>query len=380
MLADVFLPPHATDEDIMRLALTCARDAAKAGEVPVGAVLVRRQPNHIEVLATSHNQPITTHDPSAHAEMLALRQAAGRLGNYRLDGCELFVTLEPCAMCAQAALHARVARVVYGATEPKTGAAGSVVDLFGDARLNHQTQVSGGVLQEEGAALLQAFFAQRRQAQRANNPHPLRDDALRTPDERFANLPGYPWAPHYLSDLPGLAGLRLHHLDEGPQEAPITWLCLHGSPGWSHVYRHMIPTFLAADHRVVAPDLIGFGKSDKPKKEGAHSLHWHLQVLLELVERLSLQRVVLVFPQGDTLGVALLHAAPERFLGQWAVARSDADDNAAAKAPFPDQGHRAGPRAFSRLLATAENTPSSQGAAPAPDEASARAALAHFSS
>ena len=364
----------------MRLALARARDAATAGEVPVGAVLVRRRADHIEVLGAAHNQPITTHDPSAHAEMLALRQAAGRLGNYRLDGCELFVTLEPCAMCAQAALHARVARVVYGATEPKTGAAGSVVDLFGDARLNHQTQVSGGVLQEEGAALLQAFFTQRRQAQRANNPHPLRDDALRTPDERFANLPGYPWAPHYLSDLPSLAGLRLHHLDEGPQEAPITWLCLHGSPGWSHVYRHMFPTFLAAGHRVVSPDLIGFGKSDKPKKERAHSLHWHLQVLLELVERLRLQRVVLVFAQGDTLGAALVHAAPERLLGQWAVARPGADDKAANEAPFPDTGHRAGPRAFSRWLAAAENTPSSQGAAPAPDEASARAALAHFSS
>ncbi|MDP3521529.1 MAG: tRNA adenosine(34) deaminase TadA [Hydrogenophaga sp.] len=377
MPADTFLPPHTTDEDIMRLALARARDAAKAGEVPVGAVLVRRQADHIEVLGAAHNQPITTHDPSAHAEMLALRQAASRLGNYRLDGCELFVTLEPCAMCAQAALHARVARVVYGATEPKTGAAGSVVDLFSEPRLNHQTQVSGGVLQEEGAALLQTFFAERRQAQRASQPHPLRDDALRTPDERFANLPGCPWAPHYLSDLPSLAGLRLHHLDEGPQEAPITWLCLHGSLDWSYSYRNMIPVFLAAGHRVVAPDLIGFGKSDKPKKEGVHTFHWHQQVLLELLERLNLRRVVLVFAQGDALGAALVDAAPERFLGQWLVARSGAANPAAEEAPFPDRGHRAGPRAFSSWVEA--DTPQNHGTTPAPDEACARAALAHFS-
>ena len=145
MPADRLLPPDTSDEDLMRLALARARDAADAGEVPVGAVLVRRHGQHIELLGAAHNQPIASHDPSAHAEMLALRQAAARLGNYRLDGCELFVTLEPCAMCAQAALHARVARVVFGAAEPKTGAAGSVVDLFGDSRLNHQTQVRAGV-------------------------------------------------------------------------------------------------------------------------------------------------------------------------------------------------------------------------------------------
>jgi tRNA(adenine34) deaminase len=378
MPADELLPPHATDEDIMRLALARARDAATAGEVPVGAVLVRRQADRIEVLGAAHNQPITTHDPSAHAEMLALRQAASRLGNYRLDGCELFVTLEPCAMCAQAALHARVARVVYGAAEPKTGAAGSVVDLFSNTRLNHQTQVHAGVLQAEGAALLVAFFAERRQAQRANNPHPLRDDALRTSDERFVGLPGYPWAPHYLSDLPSLAGLRLHHLDEGPQDAAITWLCLHGSPAWSHAYRAMIPVFLAAGHRVVAPDLIGFGKSDKPKKEGIHTRHWHLQVLLELMERLSLKRVVLVLPQGDVLAAALADAAPERFLGQWTVARPGSHDHAADAAPFPDRGHRAAPRAFS--VWPDADTPRHDGIAPTPDEACARAALAHFSS
>ena len=101
--------------------------------------------------------------------------------------------------------------------------------------------------------------------------HPLRDDALRTPDSAFARLPGYPWEPHYLSDLPALAGLRLHYLDEGPQDARLTFLCLHGNPAWSYLYRKMVPTFVAAGHRVVAPDLIGFGKSDKPKKDAAHT-------------------------------------------------------------------------------------------------------------
>ena len=124
----------------MRLALAEARAAADAGEVPVGAVVVKDG----RVIATGRNAPIAAHDPTAHAEIVALRAAAEALSNYRLDGCQLFVTLEPCAMCAGAMLHARLARVVYGAAEPKTGAAGSVLDLFALAPLNHQTQVQGG--------------------------------------------------------------------------------------------------------------------------------------------------------------------------------------------------------------------------------------------
>ena len=164
----------------MRLALAEARAAADAGEVPVGAVVVKDG----RVIATGRNAPIAAHDPTAHAEIVALRAAAEALSNYRLDGCQLFVTLEPCAMCAGAMLHARLDRVVYGAADPKTGAAGSVVNLFADARLNHGTQVEGGVLAGEGAALLQDFFKPRR-----INPSPLRDDALRTPAARFADLP-----------------------------------------------------------------------------------------------------------------------------------------------------------------------------------------------
>ena len=146
------------DDHWMRQALRQAEEAGLRGEVPVGAVLVREG----EVVAAGFNQPIALHDPSAHAEMLALRAAGQRLQNYRLPGLELFVTLEPCAMCAMALLHARVSRVVFGASDPKTGAAGSVLNLFAQPQLNHHTAVTGGVLANESAALLQAFFRQRR--------------------------------------------------------------------------------------------------------------------------------------------------------------------------------------------------------------------------
>ncbi len=154
-----------SDSDFMQLALALARAAAAAGEVPVGAVVVRAG----QVVATGSNAPIALSDPSAHAEILALRCAALVLGNYRLVDCELFVTLEPCAMCVGAMLQARLKRVVFGASDPKTGVAGSVLDLFAIAKLNHQTAVQGGVLADESAVLLQEFFKHRRRsAQRAN--------------------------------------------------------------------------------------------------------------------------------------------------------------------------------------------------------------------
>ena len=146
----------------MQLALEQARRAWARGEVPVGAVVVRDG----EVIATGYNQPIGSHDPSAHAEIVALRAAAAKLGNYRLPGCELYVTLEPCAMCSGAMMHARLARVVYAAPDPKTGACGSVLDLFGEARLNHHTDVVGGVLAHEASSMLKDFFAERRAAAR----------------------------------------------------------------------------------------------------------------------------------------------------------------------------------------------------------------------
>ncbi len=367
-------PP--SDESLMRLALEQARRAQDAGEVPVGAVVVKEG----RVIATGRNAPIGDHDPTAHAEIAALREAARALGNYRLDGCTLYVTLEPCAMCSGAMLHARLARVVYGAPDPRTGAAGSVIDLFARPELNHQTTVQGGVLAQECGDLLRGFFRERRV-----NPHPLREDALRTSDDRFRDLPDYPWAPNYLSDLPALDGLRLHYIDEGPAQAGRTWLCLHGNPSWSYLYRRMVPVFLAAGDRVVAPDLIGFGRSDKPKREEVHRFGWHRQVLLEFVERLDLRHVVLVVQDwGGLLGLTLPMEAPGRYLGVLAMntllATGDAPlspgflawramcasnpafdvgrlfargnphltaaECAAYDAPFPDRGHRAALRAF----------------------------------
>jgi tRNA(adenine34) deaminase len=156
-----------SDEDereaaLMRLALDQARNAWVLGEVPVGAVVVRDG----RVIATGFNQPVGSADPTAHAEIRALRAAAQILGNYRLNHCALYVTLEPCAMCAGAMLHARISHLVYGAADPKTGACGSVVDLFADPRLNHHASVRGGVMADDCARMLADFFTERRQRRR----------------------------------------------------------------------------------------------------------------------------------------------------------------------------------------------------------------------
>lgn len=146
------------DRQFMQQAIEQAQLAALAGEVPVGAVLVRDG----QVISKAFNKPITNHDPSAHAEMLALRQAALAEQNYRLPGTTLYVTLEPCTMCAGAMLHARVDRIVFGAPDPKTGAAGSVMDVFSMKQINHQTTIEGGMMSEECGQLLRNFFKERR--------------------------------------------------------------------------------------------------------------------------------------------------------------------------------------------------------------------------
>lgn len=147
------------DTLFMQVALELAHEAASADEVPVGAVVVRDG----QIIGRGFNQPIARHDPTAHAEVMALRAAATHSGNYRLPGCTLYVTLEPCLMCCGAIMYARIARVVFGASDPKTGAAGSVMNVFSDARLNHHTEASGGVLAQECSALLSGFFVARRQ-------------------------------------------------------------------------------------------------------------------------------------------------------------------------------------------------------------------------
>ncbi len=387
------MPDTSNDTNFLNLALGQARAAAAAGEVPVGAVVVKDG----QVIATGRNAPIGSHDPTAHAEIVALRAAAAYLGNYRLDGCELYVTLEPCAMCAGAILHARLKRVVYAVADAKTGAAGSVTNLFAHTALNHHTQLSdasnlgplGQAVAQASGQLLQEFFADKRREQRTQ--HPLRDDALRTPDGAFTDLPNYPWPANYVSDLPSLQGLRMHYLDVAPAQAQVdtTYLCLHGNPAWSYLYRKMIPIFSASGARVVAPDMVGFGKSDKPKKDSFHSFSWHRQCLLELVERLDLKNVVLVVQDwGGILGLTLPMAAPQRYKGlvvmntalatgqvpltqgfkAWRSMCKDKPDFdvarlfargdscmtqaecAAYMAPYPDSGHRAATRAFAPMV------------------------------
>jgi len=189
------------DERAMRLALDQALNAALVGEVPVGAVILRDG----QLIATGYNRPITTHDPTAHAEMVALRHAAELLENYRLPDCELFVTLEPCAMCAMALMHARFKRVVFGAWDPKTGSAGSVVDLFAQPQLNHHTTVQGGLLAEPCGDLLREFFARRRAEQKAQR-HRERE-ALAGLQAPAAELPAIPAGEALELDTAQLAGL-----------------------------------------------------------------------------------------------------------------------------------------------------------------------------
>ncbi len=185
----------------MRLALDQALNAQLAGEVPVGAVILRDTGQGSQVIATGSNRPITTHDPTAHAEIVARRHAAQLLQNYRLPDCTLYVTLEPCAMCAMALLHARFKRVVFAATDPKTGAAGSVADLFAEPRLNHHTTLVGGVLAEPASALLRQFFAERRAQQRAER------DALR----QLAQSPVQTAASEAAVAIPVGETTELHH-------------------------------------------------------------------------------------------------------------------------------------------------------------------------
>ncbi|HSH87097.1 MAG TPA: tRNA adenosine(34) deaminase TadA [Methylophilus sp.] len=146
------------DQDYMRIAIALAEEAAGLGEVPVGAIVVKNG----EVIGRGKNAPISLNDPTAHAEIQAMREAAQHLGNYRLVDCALYVTLEPCAMCSGAIQHARISRLVYGASDPKTGCCGSVINLMAEAKLNHHCEITNNVMAEECGALLSSFFKQRR--------------------------------------------------------------------------------------------------------------------------------------------------------------------------------------------------------------------------
>lgn len=258
----------------MALALEQAREAMLAGEVPVGAVVVKDG----IVLATGRNRTIEWSDPSAHAEVVALREAARILGTHRLNDVELFVTLEPCAMCSGAIFHSRLSRLVYGAKDPKTGCAGSVTDLFASRQLNHHTAVLGNVLGETCSVLLQSFFHDARR-KRAAESSPLRDDALRTPEDSFAGLEPMPMMSGYFYSH---EGLRMHWWDSGNEATDKVVLCLHDFPFWSYQFSAWMPKLLKSGGRFIIPDLIGCGLSDKPKKQGWHQVHAHERTLLDL--------------------------------------------------------------------------------------------------
>jgi tRNA(Arg) A34 adenosine deaminase TadA len=335
-------PVHsAEDIGFMQLALRQAQAAAEAGEVPVGAVVVRAG----QVIASGHNTPLTSHDPTAHAEVNAMRAAALTLNNYRLDNCTLYVTLEPCAMCSGAALHARFKRVVFGAPEPKTGAAGSVLNLFEHEPINHQTKLTGGVLANECAQVLQSFFEQRR-AQQQLSKVPLREDALRTVDAALVGLDVPLSLSHFTADLPALEGLRLHWFDNRTsntqaQTAPHVYL--HGLDGWSVQYVRQ----LQSAEPVIAMDLPGFGLSDKPKKIATHRLAWHAQVLREFLAHVQPAPMALHAPR---VMAPLLADLPLPI--HWV--ETPELPAAVRDAPYPDRGHMAGPRALSTLLVAPE--------------------------
>lgn len=344
------------DDDFMQLALNQAHLGADANEIPVGAVLVHRG----VVVAQAHNLCIQLHDPTAHAEILVLRAAAQHLKNYRLEDCELFVTLEPCAMCAGAILHARLKRVVFGALDAKTGAAGSVLNVFDNALLNHQTQITAGIKSQECGQALQAFFKYKRQLHKIQSI-PLREDALRTPEDRFCNLPNYPWPSFYIQSLTSLAGLRLHYLDIAPDiPTERVILCLHGANEWSYVFRHPIARLQQQRGvRIIAPDCIGFGKSDKPKRESAHSLEFHTSYLLELLEFLNLHNVQLLTRDlGRTLANQLILRAPGRFdliapieyLVDPENSMTQQERLALLDAPFPNNGFKSAVRSLAQKV------------------------------
>ena len=338
--------PVHSPEDIgfMQLALRQAQAAADAGEVPVGAVVVRAG----QVIASGHNAPLGRHDPTAHAEVNAMRAAALALGNYRLDDCTLYVTLEPCAMCSGAALHARFKRVVFGATEPKTGAAGSVLNLFAHEQINHHTQVTGGVLADACALVLQDFFEQRR-AQQQLSKVPLRDDALRTPDSAWSGLDVPLAMSHFIADLPALDGLRLHWFDNRHDTQVAPHVYLHGLEDWSVQYAAQ----LQSSEPLIALDLPGFGLSDKPKKVAAHRIAWHAQVLQEFLASVQPAPVALHAPRVMAPLLTKL-ALPIHWLDTPALSPALRD------APYPDVGHLAGPRALRTLLVAPAPTPPPQ--------------------
>lgn len=267
----------------MQLAIQQAAEAELANEVPVGAVLVKDG----KVIAVGRNRTLETGDPTAHAEIIALREAAKIVGTHRLDGLELFVTLEPCPMCTGAVFQSRLSRLVYGAADPKTGSAGSVTNLFNIRQLNHHTALTAGVLAESCGSQLQAFFQKIRRNKKRTRVR-LREDAVRSDKKDFTEFKEFLTDSHYFVTS---EGWRIHYVDSGGAPGSKVILCLHEFPFWSYQFKRLLPLLTKRGYRVVMPDLIGCGLSDKPKRSSWHSPQNHAAALHQLLSSLEVSHV-----------------------------------------------------------------------------------------
>ncbi len=299
---------NGSDSAKMAIALEQAHFAQSMGEVPVGAAVFLGE----QLISKAHNMPVSTHNPCAHAEVLALQEAGRQLGNYRLEGCTLFVTLEPCVMCAGAILNSRIKQLVFGAKDERAGAAGSVLNVFENPLLNAHTEVKSGLMADDCAKPLVDFFKRRRvqtKVLREQTQQYLREDALRPEMHEFKRLM-LPWmqkglVSSYINDLSSFAGLRLHHWDTQPQalgvslqtradHEPKAWVCLHGLGSSGAFFVPWAMERARMGERVLMPDLIGFGLSDHLRSTARIDLQTQVLMLEEWFDRMDLQRVQLV--------------------------------------------------------------------------------------
>lgn len=299
-------------EDCMQLALEQAYVAEKLGEIPVGAVVLLDG----KVVGTGYNQTISESDPTAHAEVVAIRAAAKLLGNYRLDKCTLYVTLEPCTMCMGAIFHSRIAKVYFGAFDPKTGACGSVLNLPSDHRINHHCQVVGGVSQTQCGLQLSGYF-ERLRASKSLTRVPLREDALRLPHGALSSyMGGVKSQP--VDDLKAANGLRIQ-IWQNPASTSNPKnlvLCLHGATSWSYIYRAVLTADIPARTMVLALDFPGHGGSDKTKKGGEFEVANQLSIVNDLLVRFTASTIHLLGQDtGCELAVRLAAGNPGRISG-----------------------------------------------------------------
>lgn len=294
----------------MQLALQQAHLAEELGEIPVGAVVLLDG----KVVGVGHNQTIGTCDPTAHAEVVALRAAAKFLGNYRLDQCSLYVTLEPCPMCMGAILHSRIAKVFFGAFDPKTGACGSVLNLPNDPRINHHCEVVGGVSQAQCSQHLSRYFEHLRTSKRHARRPRTREDALRLTEGTLSTyMEGV--ESQLVDDLQAADGLRVQtwKSPEASRTPQHLVLCLHGATSWSYIYRDLLRTSRPENVMLWAVDLPGHGGSDKTKKGLEFNVKNQLALLCELLERSSASSIhVLGQDTGCELAVHVASRLPER--------------------------------------------------------------------